>query len=41
MAKKDFILEKGIGLTDYNTFGDNEEHYYTIRCFDGFSVARR
>lgn len=41
MSKKNFKLEKGIALVDNKIFGDNNEHYYTIRCFDGYAVAKR
>lgn len=41
MTKKEFKLEKGIALIDKKVFGDNKEHYYTIRCFDGYAIAKR
>lgn len=40
-TKKNYRIEKGIALTDKNFFGDNHEHYYTIKCYDGYGLATR
>ena len=36
-----FVLEEGMLLTDVAVFGDNDEHEYKVKCFDGHAIAER
>lgn len=36
MAKK-FIMEEDILLCDKKVFGDNEEHSFNCKCYDGYA----
>ena len=36
-----FVLEEGMLLTDVAVFGDNEEHEYNCKCYDGHAIAER
>lgn len=37
--KKDFISENEVIFNDMNVFGDNEEHYYNVKCYDGYAIG--
>lgn len=36
---KKFILEEDIFFTDKKIFKDEEEHYYTCKCYDGVAIC--
>lgn len=37
--KKDFINEIEVIFQDEKIFGDNEEHYYDVMCYDGYGIG--
>ena len=41
MKKKKFYFEEDVELVDKEFFGDNEAHYYNIKCFDGHATAHK
>lgn len=39
METNDFIIENDILLSDQLFFGDNKEHPYNFKCYDGYAVG--
>lgn len=37
---RDFIDEEEVLVTDEDVFGDNEEHAYDFRCYDGYAEGQ-
>ena len=39
MAKKEYYMEEDVLISDNQVFGDNEEHSYDVKCFDGYGIG--
>ena len=39
MNNKDFIIKNNVVLVNKDVFGDEKEHSYTFKCYDGHSVG--
>ena len=37
---RQYILEEEVFLVDSEAFGDDEEHCYNVRCFDGYGIGK-
>lgn len=40
MSQK-YILRKDVYFIDKTIFGDDLEHYYDAKCYDGYAIAKR
>ena len=38
---KTYILRENVYFIDKTIFGDEFEHYYDAKCYDGYAIAKR
>lgn len=40
-VSEDFVIHDDLLLTDKDVFGDDMEHEYEAKCYDGYAIATR